>query len=311
MDLGFVFSNICVLLFVVLFTGGDEASCPCPAIPPKNLTKTPPKECFKINAKYRYSCIEGYVRRVGTSGLTRCQQTTDGAAKWSISSLECIRDPKLPPIIITTTTTTIRTTTKEPVKSDSTIPQLTSIKKPETSDPKLPPVITTTTTTTKEPVKSDSTIPQLTSIKKPETTFSQGCRRGAAFARCARGSRFGVGGRFWCGADPVGVRHGCNRDPIGVHRGSNRDPIRVQRGCRIGWSPYVQLQSSSLPSSLFLERPGQQHKPTSQLQTDLPMQQLLPSPLFHWCLSVLPWWLESCSIEGCLGRVSRCKQKRK
>ncbi|KAM9328663.1 uncharacterized protein KZ484_020060 isoform 2-T2 [Pholidichthys leucotaenia] len=269
MDLGFVFSNICVLLFVVLFTGGDEASCPCPAIPPKNLTKTPPKECFKINAKYRYSCIEGYVRRVGTSGLTRCQQTTDGAAKWSISSLECIRDPK------------------------------------------LPPVITTTTTTTKEPVKSDSTIPQLTSIKKPETTFSQGCRRGAAFARCARGSRFGVGGRFWCGADPVGVRHGCNRDPIGVHRGSNRDPIRVQRGCRIGWSPYVQLQSSSLPSSLFLERPGQQHKPTSQLQTDLPMQQLLPSPLFHWCLSVLPWWLESCSIEGCLGRVSRCKQKRK
>ncbi|KAM9328664.1 uncharacterized protein KZ484_020060 isoform 3-T3 [Pholidichthys leucotaenia] len=170
MDLGFVFSNICVLLFVVLFTGGDEASCPCPAIPPKNLTKTPPKECFKINAKYRYSCIEGYVRRVGTSGLTRCQQTTDGAAKWSISSLECIRDPKLPPIIITTTTTTIRTTTKEPVKSDSTIPQLTSIKKPETSDPKLPPVITTTTTTTKEPVKSDSTIPQLTSIKKPETT---------------------------------------------------------------------------------------------------------------------------------------------
>ncbi|KAM9328665.1 uncharacterized protein KZ484_020060 isoform 4-T4 [Pholidichthys leucotaenia] len=172
MDLGFVFSNICVLLFVVLFTGGDEASCPCPAIPPKNLTKTPPKECFKINAKYRYSCIEGYVRRVGTSGLTRCQQTTDGAAKWSISSLECIRDPKLPPIIITTTTTTIRTTTKEPVKSDSTIPQLTSIKKPETSDPKLPPVITTTTTTTKEPVKSDSTIPQLTSIKKPETRSS-------------------------------------------------------------------------------------------------------------------------------------------
>ncbi|KAM9328837.1 uncharacterized protein KZ484_020193 isoform 5-T5 [Pholidichthys leucotaenia] len=133
MDLGFVFSNICVLLFVVLFTGGDEASCPCPAIPPKNLTKTPPKECFKITARYRYTCIEGYVRKAGTSDLTRCQQTTDGAAKWSISSLECIRDPKLPPIITTTTTTTtIRTTTKEPVKSDSTIPQLTSTKKPET-----------------------------------------------------------------------------------------------------------------------------------------------------------------------------------
>ncbi|KAM9328836.1 uncharacterized protein KZ484_020193 isoform 4-T4 [Pholidichthys leucotaenia] len=90
MDLGFVFSNICVLLFVVLFTGGDEASCPCPAIPPKNLTKTPPKECFKITARYRYTCIEGYVRKAGTSDLTRCQQTTDGAAKWSISSLECI-----------------------------------------------------------------------------------------------------------------------------------------------------------------------------------------------------------------------------
>ncbi|KAM9328835.1 uncharacterized protein KZ484_020193 isoform 3-T3 [Pholidichthys leucotaenia] len=182
MDLGFVFSNICVLLFVVLFTGGDEASCPCPAIPPKNLTKTPPKECFKITARYRYTCIEGYVRKAGTSDLTRCQQTTDGAAKWSISSLECIRDPKLPPIITTTTTTTtIRTTTKEPVKSDSTIPQLTSTKKPETTTSTGTPTpmsLSTLGPTAGEPDKTQPTaynenkiLPTVTPTLKDDSTL--------------------------------------------------------------------------------------------------------------------------------------------
>ncbi|KAK2858782.1 hypothetical protein Q5P01_003402 [Channa striata] len=83
----------------------DTISCPCPNIPLRNLTKTPEEKCYQLNSLYRYQCIDGYVRKAGSSNLIRCREDK-GKISWSSYKMECIPDPKImtttqPPVIDT------------------------------------------------------------------------------------------------------------------------------------------------------------------------------------------------------------------
>ncbi|KAM4570053.1 interleukin-15 receptor subunit alpha isoform 3-T3 [Odontesthes bonariensis] len=71
------------------------ASCPCPGIPQRPLTKPPPQDCFQINESFRYICIERYVRKAGTSNRIVCTKS-NGGVEWTTFNLKCIPDPKLP-----------------------------------------------------------------------------------------------------------------------------------------------------------------------------------------------------------------------
>ncbi|XP_067437900.1 interleukin-15 receptor subunit alpha isoform X5 [Thunnus thynnus] len=65
--------------------------CPCSEIPTCPSTQPPGSECRESNSRFRYKCIDGYVRKAGSSNLIRC---TAGPT-WSECKLECIRDPKI------------------------------------------------------------------------------------------------------------------------------------------------------------------------------------------------------------------------
>lgn len=80
--------QIRIFLFLFLFLNTDE--CPCPEIPPVNLTETPPTDCFQIGEKFRYECKAGYVREAGTSSLIRCIQMSN-AVEWTRRYLKCKR----------------------------------------------------------------------------------------------------------------------------------------------------------------------------------------------------------------------------
>ncbi|XP_030295469.1 interleukin-15 receptor subunit alpha isoform X2 [Sparus aurata] len=100
MDLGFLVFSVFVMMISPLgdvrCSAGDAIDCPCPAIPPVDLTQPPPETCFKIDSRFRYSCTEGYVRKAGTSNLIKCQNTdTGGVAKWTVPTLQCIPDPNI------------------------------------------------------------------------------------------------------------------------------------------------------------------------------------------------------------------------
>lgn len=79
-----------VLLLLLLLFLSEEMSCPCPEIPDGILTEPPPKDCFKIKGRFRYSCKTGYVRKAGTSNLITCDQSS-GNAQWTEFKLTCIR----------------------------------------------------------------------------------------------------------------------------------------------------------------------------------------------------------------------------
>ncbi|XP_068806054.1 interleukin-15 receptor subunit alpha isoform X3 [Struthio camelus] len=53
----------------------------------------------QLNARLRYACKPGYKRKAGTSSLTQCV-LPPGAAEpvWTQPTLQCIRDPVLPPL---------------------------------------------------------------------------------------------------------------------------------------------------------------------------------------------------------------------
>ncbi|KAM4615301.1 interleukin-15 receptor subunit alpha isoform 3-T3 [Polymixia lowei] len=117
-----------------------SCSCPCPPPSVRKLTEPPDvtmtTNCCRSKSQFRYKCIDGYVRKAGTSNLTRCKQT--GAGKhWSNLTLICIPDPRRPP-------------TKQPKTSTtSTTSKTTDPKRPPTEQPK-----TSTTSTTSKTIVS-------------------------------------------------------------------------------------------------------------------------------------------------------------
>uniref|UniRef100_A0A3B3ZZ04 Sushi domain-containing protein n=1 Tax=Periophthalmus magnuspinnatus TaxID=409849 RepID=A0A3B3ZZ04_9GOBI len=72
--------SLVVRLFVLVLL------CPCAdiPIPPHNLTKPPVWNCSNSNS-FRYTCIDGYVRKVGTSNLIWCSNLLETNAWTSLS----------------------------------------------------------------------------------------------------------------------------------------------------------------------------------------------------------------------------------
>ncbi|XP_056223609.1 interleukin-15 receptor subunit alpha isoform X3 [Seriola aureovittata] len=91
MDQGSLSFSVCAMMLCLLgatrCSKGDN--CPCSDIPHLPLTKPPPETCQNT---FRYSCVDSYVRKVGTSNLIKCKQDK-GALYWTKASLNCIPDP--------------------------------------------------------------------------------------------------------------------------------------------------------------------------------------------------------------------------
>uniref|UniRef100_A0A3Q3WVK6 Sushi domain-containing protein n=1 Tax=Mola mola TaxID=94237 RepID=A0A3Q3WVK6_MOLML len=83
-----VFVLVTCLLVVVRFSKGD-ISCLCPQIPQVNLTEHPPRKCFQVGERFRYTCKAGYLRKAGTSNLITCKKINN-TALWTPLSLRCI-----------------------------------------------------------------------------------------------------------------------------------------------------------------------------------------------------------------------------
>lgn len=84
-----------VWLVMVCFLGRTRLSsagkCTCESIPKIHFT-VQEYDCNKIGDSFRYQCIEGYVRKAGTSNLIRCKPE-QGGHQWTKSELQCIPDP--------------------------------------------------------------------------------------------------------------------------------------------------------------------------------------------------------------------------
>ncbi|XP_038595265.1 interleukin-15 receptor subunit alpha isoform X12 [Micropterus salmoides] len=102
----------------------DKSNC-CPEIDPFPLTQPPNgTSCFQLDNVFRYMCIKGYLRKVGTSSLIKCKQE-NSVLRWTKPTLQCIPDPKIttttPPKTKTTESTTdIPTTTASETRTTAT-----------------------------------------------------------------------------------------------------------------------------------------------------------------------------------------------
>ncbi|KAK7130239.1 hypothetical protein R3I93_019766 [Phoxinus phoxinus] len=79
---------------------------------------------YTVNTKMRIQCAEGYARKAGTSNLISCKDN-NGNISWHTTNLplECIPDPKNPPVRReTTTSTTERTEIKNPTVLGTSMP---------------------------------------------------------------------------------------------------------------------------------------------------------------------------------------------
>lgn len=85
---GYLFLIVWFYLKKIIFIIFTDNSCPCPEIPKLNLTNLPQQGCFKIDDRFRYKCMDGYLRKAGTSTLIKCKNP---GAQWSKPSLVCIR----------------------------------------------------------------------------------------------------------------------------------------------------------------------------------------------------------------------------
>ncbi|XP_029016351.1 uncharacterized protein LOC114861383 isoform X4 [Betta splendens] len=96
----------------------EKETCPCPDIPLRPDTLPPPQGCFPVGHRFRYKCVEGKVRKAGTSDLTKCSQSK-GKVSWTDANLECIDDPKRPKPTQSELTSASTSTQMTPSKSFS------------------------------------------------------------------------------------------------------------------------------------------------------------------------------------------------
>uniref|UniRef100_A0A3B3QZK8 Sushi domain-containing protein n=1 Tax=Paramormyrops kingsleyae TaxID=1676925 RepID=A0A3B3QZK8_9TELE len=131
----------------------------------------PPKEhtipngsamVHKENSQYRYKCIDGYLRKAGTSSLIWCKKNNNLLQWYNVDgskALICIRkDPTTVPVTITTPPTTASKTT------------LTTTTAPTTTTPTTTTTARTTTTPTTTTTARTTTTPTTTTTARTTTT---------------------------------------------------------------------------------------------------------------------------------------------
>ncbi|KAK9976104.1 hypothetical protein ABG768_021310 [Culter alburnus] len=133
-----------VLLILIFMTAANQhnfarASGFCG--PPQINYTVPVHETYPINKTIRLQCVEGYVRKAGTSNLIRCTEK-HGKLLWDyILNFECIPDPRKPNVPKTDTTTPHVT------KTETQMPHFTS-STTESTEIKISTVLGTSMPTT-------------------------------------------------------------------------------------------------------------------------------------------------------------------
>ncbi|XP_044042356.1 interleukin-15 receptor subunit alpha isoform X2 [Siniperca chuatsi] len=166
MDLGSLLFSLCIMMICLLgaarCSSHDQIKC-CPEILQLPQTEPPPVNCLPINSTFRYKCIEGYLRKVGTSNLIRCKQIKNASPEWSKPSLKCIPDP-------------MRTTTQPPkttvTKGHTEIPHdsiVTTTVTMASISPKITQSISTSASVTAETYSTKPT----STVQQDPTSHSQ------------------------------------------------------------------------------------------------------------------------------------------
>nr|NP_001118044.1 IL15 receptor alpha chain isoform 3 precursor [Oncorhynchus mykiss]ABD36811.1 IL15 receptor alpha chain isoform 3 [Oncorhynchus mykiss] len=57
------------------------------------------REIYQENESLRYQCVDGYVRKAGTSNLIKCKRIGQ-VLQWTLPTLMCIPDPSIPTTIV-------------------------------------------------------------------------------------------------------------------------------------------------------------------------------------------------------------------
>ncbi|XP_020327797.1 interleukin-15 receptor subunit alpha isoform X2 [Oncorhynchus kisutch] len=106
----------------------------CPPLSHWKLTKPlNTRDSYQENESLRYQCVDGYVRKAGTSNLIKCKRIGQ-VLQWTLPTLTCIPDPSIPTTIehsvtetqevittVTVTTTIISDITSVPVDKSSAV----------------------------------------------------------------------------------------------------------------------------------------------------------------------------------------------
>ncbi|XP_067248411.1 interleukin-15 receptor subunit alpha isoform X3 [Chanodichthys erythropterus] len=187
-----------VLLILIFMTAANQhnfarASGFCR--PPEIANTVPVHETYPINKTIRLQCVEGYVRKAGTSNQIRCTEK-DGKTLWDhILNFECIPDPRKPNVPKTHPTTQHVTktdpTTPHVTKTETQMPHFTS-STTESTEIKISTVLGTSMPTTgvnisvktsnvSEETKMEATFSNFTSTVSGVTSIIIICLAAAVF----------------------------------------------------------------------------------------------------------------------------------